>query len=119
MSKAKITLSIVESYTIYPGPRYKKQGENSGQKFYEEHLNGLMNEAIEKDRLLEVNLDGTAGYASSFLDQAFGSLVQKYTLEIVSKHLSLISEIEPDWKEMLLEETMPEWEQKRIQETKK
>ena len=114
MNKEEINFSIADKFTIYPGPRYKKQGENSGQKFFEENLDGLMRTAIEKDQTLAINLDGTAGYASSFLDEAFGNLVLKYTKEIVLNHLKIISEIEPDWKEMILEETIPEWEQKRI-----
>lgn len=110
-----IKYNISESFTVYPGPRYKIQGENSGEKFFEDVLDKEMERAISEDSILEITLDGTAGYASSFLDEAFGKLVMKYKLDTVKKHLKIISELEPDWKEMIFEETLPEWEQKRIE----
>jgi hypothetical protein len=114
-----ISYNISERFTMYPGPRYIKQGEDSGEKFFKEVLDGQMNEAINSDKTLEVILDGTAGYASSFLDEAFGNLVYKYGLDLVKKHLSIISKFEPDWKDMIYNETMPEWEGKRLKDQNK
>jgi hypothetical protein len=105
--------SIAKDFTIYPGPRYKIQGEDSGQKFFEDILDSLMRNAIQEKFTLEINLDGTAGYASSFLDEAFGNLVMKYGKENVIKHLVIISIMEPDWIDMIFNETIPEWEKKR------
>lgn len=117
MNKVKKQFSIANEFTMYPGPRYKRQGEYSGEKFFEDVLEGLMANAIEKDTIVEINLDGTAGYASSFIDEAFGNLVFKYGKNEVVKHLTVISELEPDWKDMIFKETIPEWEQKRLEAT--
>lgn len=114
MNEKRIQFSIAKDFTIYPGPRYKKQGEDSGQKFFEEILDGLMEKSISEGAILEINLDGTAGYASSFLDEAIGNLVKKYGKETIVSHLNIISELEPDWIDMIFKETIPEWETKTI-----
>lgn len=105
--------SIVEKYTEYPGPRYRNQGEHSGQAFFEDVLDNEMGQAIKKDTQLLLDLDGTAGYGSSFLDEAIGNLVLKYTKDKVLKHLKIKSEIEPDWEEIIYRDIIPEWEEKR------
>ena len=74
-----------------------------------------MADVIEEGGKLEIDLDGTAGYASSFLDEAFGELVLKYSMGVVLRHLLVVSELEPDWKEMIFKETIPEWEEKRLE----
>ena len=60
-----------------------------------------------------VNLDNTAGYASSFLDEAFGNLVYDFTMENVKKYIEVISNQEPHWKNMIELETFPQWEDRR------
>jgi len=49
----------------------------------------------EKGEKLEIDLDGTEGYATSFLDEAFGGLARKYGKEKVIKSLVFISYEEP------------------------
>lgn len=114
MNDNQIKFKIATEFTEYPGPRYKYQGEYSGEKFFEEVLDGQMQDAIDKDVKLEIDLDGTAGYASSFLDEAVGNLVKKYGGEIIEQRLRIISVLEPDWIDMIYKETIPEWEKKRI-----
>ena len=62
--------------------------------------------AIEEDKMIEVNLDGTSGYGTSFIEEIFGGLIREdkinYTelkrrLHIVSKEEEyLIDDIEQD-----------------------
>ena len=109
----------VLNFTEYPGPRYSKQGDHSGEQFYSEVLKEKFQEVLdssneEVDYVLAINLDNTAGYASSFLDEAFGRLVFNFSKEKVSNHLEIISNQEPDWIEIINKEVIPEWETKRI-----
>lgn len=108
-------INIREDFSEYPKLRYIDLSENSAEKFYHEKLNSAFAESIEKNGKLEVNLDNTAGYTSSFLDEAFGNLVYDFSQDIVLEHLDIISKDEPYWKDMILNETFPEWEKRRTQ----
>lgn len=68
----------VINYSLDPGPRYVRQGEDSGEDYYHKVLNHEFYEALISGQVLEVSLDGTSGYASSFLDEAFGNLVYDF-----------------------------------------
>lgn len=114
MDKQKtITFSIVD-FSQSPGPRYCIQGDDSGEKFYHEILNKIFANAYQNSSALCVILDGADGYASSFLDEAFGNLVYDFTEEIVRKKLQIISNDEIIWNDMIWNETVPEWEKRRI-----
>jgi hypothetical protein len=110
----KIIKYSIKTFSEYPGPRFIQQGANSGEEFFSKILDDLFNKTIEENAVLEINLDGTAGYASSFLDEAFGRLVNKYSSEKVNKHIKLISVNEPDWIDLIINQTFLEWEKKRI-----
>lgn len=108
----------VLDFTEYPGPRYRKQGEHSGELFFQEILLPQFRE-IKADhdrgkfRKLEIDLDNTAGYASSFLDEAFGNLAYEFGGQFVKDHLDIVSKEEPDWIQIIFNETIPEWERKK------
>lgn len=104
--------SIID-YAQSPGPRYCIQGADSGEDFYHIKLNGIFTEAYRGDAILCITLDGADGYASSFLDEAFGNLVYDFSAVVVSNHLEIISNDEEIWAKMITEETIPEWEKRR------
>ena len=108
----KIYFSVID-YSQSPGPRYCAQGDDSGEDFYHSKLNGLFAEAYKQNAVLIVTLDGADGYASSFLDEAFGNLVYDFGEEVVKEHLVIVSNDEEVWLEMIQNETMPEWEKRR------
>lgn len=117
----KVTKYSVLDYTEYPGPRYQTQGTHSGEEFFKEVLKPLFEKMLSQEMddpknvyILEVNLDRTAGYASSFLDEAFGNLAYEFSQEVVLPRLRIISKEEPDWESVIRNETIPEWEQKRV-----
>ncbi|WP_322805373.1 STAS-like domain-containing protein (plasmid) [Vibrio alfacsensis] len=58
---------------MFPGPRYIRLGPHSGEEFRQ----NILIPAIEQNREIVINLDGTFGYGSSFLEEAFGGLVRK------------------------------------------
>lgn len=70
--KPKHILSIANDFTKYPGFRYKHLGKGSGEEFFTDHLIP----AFTNYDVVTIELDGTNGYGSSFLDEAFGSLVR-------------------------------------------
>ena len=67
----------IADYARSPGGRYISDGPYSGEWFREEVLRPALAEAIRTGERLEVELDGTSGYGSSFLEEAFGGLVRK------------------------------------------
>lgn len=67
-----IKLKVVD-FSEFPGPRYRKLGPNSGEEFRE---TVLAPEVKKHGGDIAIDLDGTAGYGSSFLDESFGGLVR-------------------------------------------
>lgn len=107
------TISIKNDFDEYPGLRNCSISEASGEDFYHTILNKEFTKAFKNREQLTVILDGTGGYASSFLDEAFGNLVYDFTLGVVKKFLIIISNEEPHWKDMIENQTMPQWEERR------
>ena len=108
----KITIRVLD-FTEAPGPRFINQGEHSGEQFYVDVLNGKMAQCIRENKELDVLLDGTAGYPSSFLDQAFGELIYDFTKAIVEQRVHIITVVNRRRKVKLESETYPQWEEKR------
>lgn len=106
-------ISVLENFSEFPNLRHCSISDNSGEEFYHKVLNTAFKEAYEVGEKLSVNLDATAGYASSFLDEAFGNLVYDFTLDMVKSRIEIISDQEPHWKEMILNQTFPQWEARR------
>ncbi|MCY4674796.1 MAG: STAS-like domain-containing protein [Bacteroidetes bacterium] len=102
MSNSTIDRGItiyVRKFTLTPGPRLREDGAYSGEEFRERHLLPKYREAVKKGVALHVVLEGTKGYASSFLEEAFGGLVRKgCKKKEVSKYLKVHSSDRP-WYE--------------------
>lgn len=92
-----IRIDVCEEFTDAPGPRFKSFGKFSGEEFREDFLIPKLEEAIDKKDILEINLDGTYGYPTSFLEEAFGGLSEHYKFdsELILKHIAFISNDEP------------------------
>ena len=71
-----IKLIISKDFTTAPGPRYIEEGEMSGEFFRDEYLYPAYLKALEANVKLVVDLDNTAGYATSFLEESFGGLIR-------------------------------------------
>ncbi len=111
-------INILHSFTEYPGLRHCSISDNSGEEFYHLILNKSFYDSLNKNEKLYVDLDNTGGFASSFLDEAFGNLVYDFTLEKVKNIVEIISIEEPHWKEMIFEKTFLEWESRRKEKIK-
>lgn len=87
-------VSVAKNFTIHPGPRYIRQGQWSGEKFRK-----LLESRLKSHDLLTVNLDGTRGYGSSFLDEAFGGLIREgiLTREEFERRIQIVSDEDPTY----------------------
>ncbi len=89
----------VRDFTRTPGPRLKEDGKYSGEEFQEDHLLPRYLEAVNKGVRLYVVLEETMGYASSFLEEAFGGLIRRgFKKKEVKEHLKVRS-IDRPWYE--------------------
>lgn len=91
----KKIINIARDFSPYPYGRSEKYSYTSGEKFREEYLlPALQDNEIEK---VIIELDGTEGYGSSFLDEAFANLIRISKLEksFVLHKLIFVSEDDP------------------------
>lgn len=70
---------VARDFSDTPGPRRRDEGDHSGEQFLEECLLPKYQEARARQCKLWVDLDGTEGYATSFLEEAFGGLARRHT----------------------------------------
>ena len=89
-----ITINIATDYTKTPGGRFISEGDYSGQDFREKVLKPKFLQALENNDQLTVILDGGYGYATSFLEEAFGGLAREMRNSKI-KDIIIISEEEP------------------------
>lgn len=90
-----LSISILRDFGDTPGPRSREEGEHSGEQFLEEILLPKFEEALRTDQKLTVDLDGTEGYATSFLEASFGGLARKFDPARVLKVIQIKSDDEP------------------------
>jgi hypothetical protein len=87
----------VKDFSIVPGTRKRDEGKNahSGEEFREDFLIPLFREAMKDNKKLIVNLDGTIGYGTSWLEEVFGGLARQFGKTSVQATLDFISDEEP------------------------
>lgn len=96
-----IVLRISTDFSTTPGARYKEEGDFSGEEFREDVLFPKFKEAQNNGTHLIVNLDGTAGLGTSFLEESFGGLIRTNKvnyLELIEL-MDFVSEENPDYIE--------------------
>jgi hypothetical protein len=83
----------IADYAPSPGGRYASDGDFSGEWFRDEILVPALTSAIERSDVLTVELAGTSGYGSSFLEEAFGGLIRLrlFSPSIVKKALKVVA----------------------------
>lgn len=92
-----MNLSIAGAFSRTPGARSIEEGPFSGEAFRRDVLAPAVRRARERGEALVVDLDGTAGYGTSFLREAFGGLVRhdEIPADALGRLLVLKSEEEP------------------------
>lgn len=91
-------LNIAKDFSKSPGPRYRNEGRYSGEEFRETLLSPRVLEALRTSEQLTIYLDGTYGFGTSFLEEAFGGLIRidKLSLRDLMRVVKFISVEEPD-----------------------
>lgn len=107
-----IVLNIAKDYTRCPGARYEREGDYSGERFREDFLAPMLKEAIKAGVKLEVILDGSAGYSTSFIEESFGGLIRTnhYTLQEVKDNIIIISDEDPTYEKDINDYWQHAWE---------
>lgn len=67
-----MTINVAKDFSRYPSGRYRTDSRFSGEQFRDDHLVP----ALQQFDKVFVEMDGTLGYGSSFLDEAFGGLIR-------------------------------------------
>lgn len=75
-------ISVAKDFSTTPGGRYVRDGKWSGEEFRKNVVEEKLRDVIKTRGKLWVSLDGVAGYATSFLEEAFGGLVRDLRLRI-------------------------------------
>jgi hypothetical protein len=89
--KKNVTINVAQQFAPLPFGRYRTDGQYSATRFREEYLVPSLNDYDEVD----IILDGLSeAVSSSFLNEAFASLVTKegFAAETVLTKLHFISE---------------------------
>lgn len=100
-----IVIVISKDFSRTPGARFPEEGDWSGEDFRKRYLIPKLNEALQRNVKLVVDLDGTAGYGTSFLEEVFGGLIREehYSLSVLSNVLKIKSDEDPDYIEEINE----------------
>lgn len=88
------TINIARDFSRTPGARYREDGPFSGQEFRETFLEPLFPSG-QPDQKITIELDGTEGYGTSFLEESFGGLARKYGKSVCNEYLAFVSLDEP------------------------
>ncbi|MFA6447711.1 MAG: DUF4325 domain-containing protein [Patescibacteria group bacterium] len=97
-------IKIATDFSDHPGARYRKDGECSGEQFLEELLLPKFEKSVEKNHILQIDLNKVYGYPSSFISGSFGKLSVLKGEELVLKHIQFKSEDNPINSEKILKE---------------
>lgn len=95
MTVQKLELNVAAEFTPTPGPRKRSEGDYSGEEFLSTLLRPRFVSALESETSLHINLDGAAGYPTSFLEEAFGGLAREFGSEKVAANIELSCDDEP------------------------
>lgn len=94
-----VLLVVAKEFSSTPGFRTKEEGPFPAVDFRDNLLYPRLKDAIENNDILMVDLDGSAGYGTSFLEEAFGGLIRecKLSYQDIKAHLQLKSDDDPSY----------------------
>lgn len=96
---------LVKDFSRTPGSRELDEGKraHTGEDFRDNFLEPAFKTVLNTNQKLIVNLDGTIGYGTSWLEEVFGGLARKYGNELVYSKLDFVSNEEPYLVDDILE----------------
>ena len=93
-------IKVAEKFP-YPGPRFKRLGPQSGEDF-KLYLHKILVDFYGSDfsknnkTPITIDLDGTRGYGSSFLEEGFGGLLRMGVPYAIIKLFKIKTDEEPE-----------------------
>lgn len=98
-------IKIATDFSRTPGIRTLKEGSYPAKEFRENILLPKLREAIENKEKLQIDLDGTAGIGTSFLEESFGGLIRenKISYTNIINTLIFVSDEEPNYIEEIMD----------------
>lgn len=95
----KMIIKIAKDFSRTPNVRYESEGEFSGESFRKNILVPKLREALKMQIKVCVDLDGTAGLGTSFLEESFGGLIREDHIdyECLLNILEFKSDENPDY----------------------
>lgn len=82
------TIDIAKDFSPVPAGRHVSDGDYSGEFF----RTSILRPALNNFATVEVILDNTEGFGSSFLEEAFGGLIRDgLSAQYINEHLFLIA----------------------------
>jgi len=95
MEEPKNVIVVNRDFSHVPGGRYRSDGKHSAEEFRDEILIPALTKS--KDSVVLVDLDGIAGMASSFAEEAFGGLVRHTSIpkEDLLRRIRILSTEQP------------------------
>lgn len=89
-----VTLRI-KDFSQTPGVRSQDEGPFSGEEFRNKILEPAIKESLTSGEKIRIVLDGTLGYATSFLEEVFGGIVRKFGYSRIKNIIEIISDQRP------------------------
>lgn len=82
---SQYSISVAKDFTRFPAGRLMEHGPFTGEEFRVKHLVPALNSYDS----VTVDFDGTLGFGSSFLEEAFGGLIRNegFSVEELRKKL--------------------------------
>lgn len=93
-------IKVAKDFSDVVGHRYRVDGSRSGEEFREDILEPIIKDSNVE--VIEIDMDDTWGYPSSFLEECFGKLVCKYGKELIKSKIKIISNQDGSLKERIL-----------------
>ncbi len=91
----RFIIHVAHDFSDTPGPRKEVEGPHSGEAFRTKVLAPAFQRARSEQQKLHVDLDGCAGFPTSFLEEAFGGLARQFGAQEVDTNLTFTSNDEP------------------------
>ncbi|EMO47265.1 STAS-like domain-containing protein [Leptospira santarosai] len=82
-------IKVAKDFSDVVGHRYRADGPKSGEEFREDFLEPVLED--QNVEAIEIDMDDTWGYPSSFLEECFGGLVRKYGKGLIKSRIKFFS----------------------------
>lgn len=102
--KELIKISVAKHFSTTPGPRYRHEGKYSGDDFRDHFLAPCYFKAVIMGVKLVIDLDGTAGFGTGFLEEVFGGMIRRKDIhaDTFTNQIKLVSTEVPEYADEVL-----------------